>query len=120
MSNLFRLRGDGIARAGVSVVLITLTFLPFTAPFAVFDWGSRSTDSFSLHQRQSSLADSRTDDSVSELVFASNPVSRLRAVALIVSKRESPQLFRTPRALTADALLHSADSSHARSTVLRI
>jgi hypothetical protein len=102
------------------VVLITLTFLPFTAPFAVFDWGTPSTDSLSSHQRQSLVADSRAEESGAELVLASNPVSRLRPVALIALKLQAPQLVTTVRALTAAALLQTADCSHARSIVLRI
>src|SRR5689334_433812 len=102
--NSFRLRRNGFARACVSVVLITLTFLPFTAPFAAFDWGTQSTDSFSFHQRQSSLADSRADESGAELVLASNSVSRIRAVALIVLKVPAPQPSTVAGIFTAAAL----------------
>jgi len=52
------------------MVLITLTFLPFTAPFATFDWGAPLANSLCSGERQVSFANGRADESGAEVLAA--------------------------------------------------
>jgi hypothetical protein len=101
------------------MVLITLTFLPFTAPFATFDWGAPLANSLCSGERQVSFANGRADESGAEVTLASNPLSRVRLIASVL-KILVPQSSTIFPAFTAATFLRAADSSHEPSTVLRI